>query len=607
VKVKSKKTSRPGSGKIKTRASLKKTPVSVTPSVHGHWVSKGELTQLRDKLKEAQETLDAIRSGEVDAVVVAGPRGSQIYSLSSVEQPYRVYVERMQEGAVTISADGLILYCNQRFAEMLKLPLQRVIGAPAAECLPESALAKISGVFGEDTEAVKYECELRCDDGSSLPVHLTASPLPLQDQTVICLVVTDLTGQRRQEELRTAKEVAERANLAKDSFLATLSHELRTPLTPALMSIMALEHEDALPQSVRSELAMIRRNIELETRLIDDLLDLTRIANGKLELHIAPIDLHAVLNRAVEICQANVDAKQQRLSVRLNARHAETMGDPVRLQQVLWNLLRNAVKFTPSGGAITVTTKNISDQRLQFEVQDTGMGFEPAAEQRLFQAFEQSGRGITQQFGGLGLGLAISRSIVEAHGGSIRGQSSGTGKGATFTVTLPLRAVTSRVPGSEALLASALPSQGREILIVEDHPDTRATLQRLLERAGHRVTAAKSGRHALEIAATARFDLVISDLGLPDMPGNALMTLLRERYQLPGIAVSGYGMEGDVSGSRQAGFVHHLTKPICIDRLKELIAAVVAGDRPPDPANTPSRFGEASRVRPVERRQRTAM
>jgi PAS domain S-box-containing protein len=543
-------------------------------------VSKTELSRLRDQLTEAQETLDAIRSGEVDAVVVSGPNGSQIYSLSSVEQPYRVYVERMQEGAVTISAGGLILYCNQRFAEMLKMPLERVISAQASEYFSESSLAKISRVFGETEEAIKHECELRCDDGSALPVHLTASSLPLQDQTVICLVVTDLTIQRKHEELRLAKEVAERANLAKDSFLATLSHELRTPLTPALMSIVALEHDDSLPPFVRSELAMIRRNIELETRLIDDLLDLTRIANGKLELHLAPIDLHAVLSRSVEICKANVDAKQQRLTVQLNARKTETMADPVRIQQVLWNLIRNAVKFTPNGGSIIVRTENTPDHRFLFEVRDSGIGFEPSTEKKLFQAFEQSGRGITQQFGGLGLGLAISRSIVEAHGGSIRGESPGPGQGATFTVTLPLQTISARDAAARAQSTKPVASPGREILIVEDHADTRATLQRLLERAGYKVTAANSGQRALEIAAAADFDLVISDLGLPDMPGNELMMHLRERHQLPGIAVSGYGMEEDVSGSREAGFVHHLTTPIRIDQFKELIAIVVENECP---------------------------
>jgi signal transduction histidine kinase/ActR/RegA family two-component response regulator len=584
-----KKIARTGSGARGTKAARpaaasatrRKKPVprpksvpAAKPNVKGHWVGKEELTKVMDRLREAQETLDAIRSGEVDAVVVSGPHGNQIYSLSSVEQPYRVYVENMQEGAVTISADGVILYCNQRFAGMLKMPLERVIGSPAREHLPEHAVAVISRVIGDNQEVAKLECTLHCADESAVPVHLAANTLSLEDQPVICLVVTDLTLQRGQEELRTAKEVAERANLAKDSFLAALSHELRTPLTPALMSLMALEREETLNDFVRSELSMIRRNIELETRLIDDLLDLTRIANGKLELHTAPADLHAVLHRAIDICRPAIEAKHQRLKVDLRARRTLTVGDAVRLQQVLWNLLRNAVKFTANGGTLTVTTENVHGDHLQFEVQDTGIGFNPDDEQKLFRAFEQSGRGITQQFGGLGLGLSISRSIVEAHGGTIRGSSPGPGAGAVFSVVLPLQdAPAVKPPRPRTTTATA--SCGYNILVVEDHPDTRATLQRLLDRRGHRVAAATSGAEALDTANAHTFDMVISDLGLPDMTGNELMTHLRNRHGLPGIAVSGYGMEDDVARSREAGFMHHLTKPIEIDRLVDVIEKIM--------------------------------
>jgi PAS domain S-box-containing protein len=556
----------------------KKPSASTTRSengVRGHWVTREELTKVQNRLLEAQETLDAIRTGEVDAVVVSGPHGNHVYSLTNADQPYRVYVERMQEGAVTISAEGVVFYCNQRFADMVNLPLEKVIGSRASDYLPKDTVAMVSNVIGNSQEPVKHECTLSCGGGHVLPVQLSASALPLEDQMVICLVVTDLTLQRGQEELRLAKEVAERANLAKDAFLATLSHELRTPLTPALMSLLALEREEDLSDFVRDEVAMIRRNIELETRLIDDLLDLTRIANGKLEMHAAPIDLHTILSRAVEICRPAMDAKHQKLTLQLKARQSQTAGDTVRLQQVLWNLLRNAIKFTPIGGAITVTTENPRADRLRLEVRDTGIGFESEAGQKLFQAFEQSGRGITQQFGGLGLGLTISRSIVEAHGGEIRGHSEGPGSGAVFTVVLPLK----KVPNSRAArsrTAAPRAARGADVLIVEDHSDTRVTLERLLARRGHKVTVAATGTAALNAASVARFDLVISDLGLPDMTGNELMAQLRDRHSLLGIAVSGYGMEADVARSREAGFVHHLTKPIQIDRLVELIDKIVA-------------------------------
>ena len=582
VKRKAARQTKPVRTPRKTATARRPAPTATKSEGGGLWIPKEKLAEVQRRLSEAQETLDAIRGGEVDAVVVSGPHGSQVYSLSNVERPYRVYVERMQEGAVTISADGLILYCNQRFAEMLKLPLEQVISSSAGDYLSQQALAAIAGVFGKVEEAVKHECALRRADESTLPVQLSASALPLDDQTVICLVVTDLTLQRAQEELRLAKEIAEHANDAKDSFLATLSHELRTPLTPALMALVSLEHDRDLSAEAREDVAMIRRNIELETRLIDDLLDLTRIANGKLELYPSPIDLHAVLSRAVDVCRANMDAKQQRIELRLKARQMQTTADPVRLQQVLWNLLRNAIKFTPNGGSISVTTSNLPGPKLQFEIKDTGIGFEPITKGKLFQAFEQSGRGITRRFGGLGLGLAISRSIIEAHGGSIRAHSEGPGTGATFTVMLPLRSASEKPAPSQPSAESTPVGRGRNILIVEDHADTRETLQRLLERGGHCVTAAGSGREALEIARLSKFDLVISDLGLPDMSGNELMAQLRKRFRLPGIAISGYGMQDDVMRSREAGFVHHLTKPIEIEQLNAVIAKFTSMRAGPD-------------------------
>ena len=577
--VKSKANRRSVTKKVATKVHPRSGNPPKGGLVRGHWVSKNELVLVQEKLREAQETLDAIRSGEVDAVVVSGANGSQIYSLTSAEQPYRVYVERMQEGAVTISADGMILYCNQRFAQMLSQPLERVISSGIRSHLPEEAWETIARVLQESEEAAKLECLLQRADGAAVPVHLTANSLPLGDQAVICLVVTDLTEQKCQEQLRLAKEVAERASEAKDSFLAVLSHELRTPLTPALMSLISLEQDEQLPDRIVNELSMIRRNIELETRLIDDLLDITRIAHGKLELHKVPTDIHTVLSRAIETCRPSIDAKQQQLNLKLKARSTETNADAVRLQQVLWNIIRNAVKFTPTRGVITVSTKNLPGQKLQLEVQDTGIGFEPGNGARLFQAFEQSGRDITRKFGGLGLGLAISRSLVEAHGGQILGESKGTNQGATFTLILPLQRPPALPRGSGPQGNSAAAFKPRRILLVEDHADTLASLQRLLGRAGHEIISAGSALEALSIAAENSFDVIISDLGLPDLSGNDLMRQLRDRYGLRGIAVSGYGMEQDIADSRAAGFVHHLTKPIQVDLLRQLIESVATGQK----------------------------
>ena len=553
-----------------------KIKLTAKPVAPGHWVSETEISRLRDTLREAQETLDAIRSGEVDAVVVSGAKGNQIYSLTGAEQPYRIYVERMQEGAVTVSADALILYCNQKFADMMQLPLERVIGSQLTSHLNVEAWQKISNIFNDGSDdVVKYECALQRADGSTVPTNLTANRLPQQDQNIMCLVVTDLTEQKRHEKLRMDKEVAEKASLAKDDFLAALSHELRTPLTPVLMTAIALEQNMALPLEARQSLSLIKRNVELEARLIDDLLDLTRIAKGKLELHLRKLDFHTIVHRAVEICRSEFSSKSQVMNLHLEAEQYHTEGDAVRIQQAIWNLIRNAAKFTPAKGSITIRTRNPSPNMILLEVEDTGIGFEESSAEKLFQAFEQGGRQITRQFGGLGLGLTITRSIIEAHGGIIRATSEGLGKGAIFGFEIPIRM--SQAVSAERADSSTRKAQKfskKRILLVEDHKDTRTSLEFLLQKIKHDVKSATSAKEALKLAAENEFDLVISDIGLPDQSGLELMQQLKERFSLKGIGLSGYGMEEDIVKSREAGFIQHLTKPVRFDKLKQVISEI---------------------------------
>lgn len=546
----------------------------------GRWMSIRELSELTDRLRDAQSTIEAIQSGAVDAVVVNGASGSQVYSLAGADLRFRIYVEQMQEGAITASDDGLVLYCNRRFAAMVAKPLERVIGGPMASHFSSEAWAQLSLVFTEGREVVKHEALIQRADGSTFPVNLTASRLPAAEEKIMCVVVTDLSQQKEQQDLQVAKDVADKSNRAKDAFLAALSHELRTPLTPVLMAAVELEQNQTLPAHVQRDLAMIRRNIELEAHLIDDLLDLTRIASGKLELHTAPMDVHTAVRSAVAICLPELQLKHQHFEILLDAKQSTTLGDAVRFQQALWNVIRNAIKFTPMRGHVVVSTRNTAMRAICVEVRDSGVGFEQSEAQKLFEPFEQGGRGVTRQFGGLGLGLAISSAIARAHGGAIRAESRGPNRGATFTLELPLVstgapfAAESRHGGPSPI---ALDTPRVRILLVEDHKDTRATLQRYLQAGRNEVTATGTAAEALEIAGSAKFDLVISDLGLPDEGGGlAMMRLLRERHGLKGIAVSGYGMEEDVAQSRAAGFVHHLTKPFNLERLKSLILDLAA-------------------------------
>ncbi|MES2705307.1 MAG: response regulator [Verrucomicrobiota bacterium] len=382
---------------------------------------------------------------------------------------------------------------------------------------------------------------------------------------------------RQRDALRRSVEEAQAANRAKDDFLAALSHELRTPLTPVLMSAAALQEDPRLPPDVRAQLAMMERNIALEARLIDDLLDLTRIVNGKLRIDPVISDLHQLLHQTEEIVRSEGFGKQVSIHLALEAPRHHLKADPARMQQVFWNILKNAVKFTPSGGRVTVRTRNDGDGRLLVTVEDTGIGITAGALPFIFNAFEQGGAD-PRRFGGLGLGLAISKAIVGLHEGVITAHSAGPGCGATFTVALRPTSEEAR-PDQPARAAAVRPLR---LLLAEDHAATREALTSLLTRDGHRVTPVENICGALAAAAAGTFDILISDLGLPDGSGLDLMRELRQRRQtLPGVVLSGYGTEEDLHQSRKAGFFAHLVKPVSISQLRHLLAHIPAEESPP--------------------------
>ena len=373
-----------------------------------------------------------------------------------------------------------------------------------------------------------------------------------------------------------ARARAEAATRAKDDFLAALSHELRTPLTPALFLASSMAEDPALPARVREDIDVIAKSIALQARLIDDLLDLTRISGGKLKLDLRPIDAHAALRRAFEIVRAEARERKIQFSFNLTAEDNCIVADAVRLQQVFWNVLKNSVRFTPPGGTVAVRTLNppSKDSALVVEITDSGIGIEPDMLDKVFDAFTQEEHG-AHRFGGIGLGLAITRQLVQLQNGKISVESGGRNRGATFSIEFPL-AAPKLCKGDEPVLPS-MPALAKtcRILLVEDHEQTRSALMRLLERRGHRVVVSSTATAARAVAATAEpFDLLISDLGLPDGDGHALMEEFRKAYELPGIALSGYGTDQDLERSRQSGFFAHLTKPVDIHALEAAIVAV---------------------------------
>ena len=669
-----------------------------------------EIEELRARLVEAEDTLQAISRGEVDALVVEGPRGEQVFTLEGADHSYRIFLEEMHEGAVTLTAGGVILYCNRRFAEIVGTPLEEVIGRSLFRFVREADRAELDSILRAGLNGSGKGEMAFLSRGEPAPVYLAASTLRLDEVEAVCLVVTDLTLQKRNEqlvadeklarsifehateaivvcdtqervlraslaarrlcscnpvgerfssafrlagdgleglpvipfaevfagrvvqgieaglllsggescrlqvsagpllasddrllgcvitltditarrraelEMDKARREAEAANQAKDHFLATLSHELRTPLTPVLAALSRLQKDDGLPAPVLSRLAMMRRNVELEARLIDDMLDLTRIARGKVELRREIADLKQVIDHALQTARGDLLQKELRLSLELAGEDHTVWADTPRLIQVFWNLFSNAVKFTPEGGAITVRSwreESPAGPQLVVEVADTGIGIDPNVLTDIFDAFRQGEQAITRRFGGLGLGLAISKAIVTLHGGALSAASGGRGQGATFTVRLPVGDLTGRAAPRAAAAPHLVPAAngGLHILLVEDHIDTAEAMAELLREMGHQVTVAGSvagGRAAAECQA-GRLDLVVSDLGLPDGSGLDLMTELHGRYGVRGIALSGYGMEEDVLKSLAAGFERHLTKPIDLQALQAAIQDTARG------------------------------
>ncbi len=487
------------------------------------------------------------------------------------------------------------IYVNEAVTEATGLPPEAFLGKTNRELgmpgfLVERWDADMRKVF-ETGRPLATTFAFRAPDHER---HYFAKYVPEFDAagrvTSLLVVTRDATDQHRLEErMRHSMEEAERANAAKDHFLAILSHELRTPLTPVLAAASELTRRGDLPDDARRLLAMIHRNVALEGRLVDDLLDLTRVARGKLDLEFTTIDVHDSIDRVVEMVAAEAENRQVTLAVGLAAGAFHVLGDGARMQQILWNLLENAVKFTLPGGTVSLTTADVTATgaatgQLRVVVRDTGVGIAPQTLPSIFEAFEQGGATVTRRFGGMGLGLAITKALVEEHGGTIRAESAGPDRGATFTLELPTVAAAGSPPPEPS---SGSDAAGLRVLLVEDHADTAETMTLLLEPHGLTVRCSASVNDALEALGNEHFDVLVSDLGLPDGSGHDLLRRMRATGSaVPGIALSGFGSEKDRRGSAAAGFEEHMTKPVDFERLVEAIRRVAGrtakrSDQPP--------------------------
>lgn len=519
-------------------------------------------------------------------------------AIKQSEERFRQIADTLPQIVWGAQPDGIIDYYNRRWFEYINLPETDLEGARWDQFIhPEDFPATFENWIETLSSGENYQMEfrVRAADGNyhwfltrALPIHDSQGKIVRWFGTCTDIhdrkLLQEENVQMIQRE-RAARVASEKAGRLKDDFLATLSHELRTPLNPVLLLASEAANNMNLPPEVRADFETIAKNVSLEAQLIDDLLDLTRITRGKMALSIGPVELHTVLNDAIGNVTAEISDKEIKLTTNFAAASGSVAGDPVRLQQVFWNILRNAAKFTPEGGSVDVTTTVTRDGKyIEVSVTDTGMGMSEDEVGRLFNAFTQGDHGGStgsHRFGGLGLGLAISRMLVELHSGRIRGQSKGIGHGATFTVQIPLTAQPSpdKSNNNEVRLitpATSQKSRPTRVLLVEDHEPTRQALAQLLIRRHYDVVEAGSVGEAMTAAEARKFDLLITDIGLPDGDGYQLMRALGRSQNIKGIALTGYGMDADIERSRLAGFAIHLTKPIRVQPLDAALASVAA-------------------------------
>jgi PAS domain S-box-containing protein len=480
------------------------------------------------------------------------------------------------DAIVVTDMNGNVRDFNEKYAQMIGVTLAQLKNADVNKLRiifsqrfkdPEGFVSRVMEIY-RTAPAETFEV-LEWKDGTILERY---SQIQLLDGKPVGRVWSfrNVTERKRAEEsLEAAKIAAENANQAKDDFLASLSHELRTPLTPAMVAASYLAESEDLPPEFRDDVTAIWRNVQLEAQLIDDLLDVTRITRGKIEMHHEVVDVHRLLHHAVEIVGSDMSKKEIELVIDLGAAQHHIWADPVRIQQVFWNLINNAVKFTPQKGRISIRSFH-KGKRFVFEISDTGIGIEPERAARIFEPFHQGERSITRRFGGLGLGLTISKTLLDLHGGSISVESAGKDQGTTFRIFLDPLQKPAKVATEEVSKGVTAPKSLR-LLLVDDHADTREVLSRLLIKSGHEVVTADSADRALKILDIGRFDALISDIGLPDCSGYELVREAKRRQPLKGIALSGLGMDEDILRSMEAGFDCHLTKPINFQELKSVL------------------------------------
>ena len=652
---------------------------------------RAENSRLRAELQEAEETIRAIRDGRVDAFVVGRDAPDRVYALESAVGPYRILVEQMQQGAVTVAPDGTVLYVNRGFSLLLDRPREELVGSQFRSLVAIDDRSQLEAVISGEVDRPQGEVRLERADGTLVPVYISANDLSDEDSIGVCMLVTDLTRQKQHEELIAAETLArsmlqqaadcvvvcdpdgrvafaspsahelcgqnplgqrfeamfplalsgnpaspdgrfdldrldERvsglevaltrgdeasaplllsaspvvdclgkplgsvitladiralkraeaelkdADRRKDEFLAVLAHELRNPLAPIVTGITVLGLRDDLDEKTAGTLQMVERQVRHLTRLVDDLLEVSRVTLGKIELRKETLDLAEVVSNALDSVKPLIEQSQHSIAVELPPDPVRFEADGVRVSQVIANLLHNAAKFTPSGGDISLDAR-VEEGQVVVRVRDTGHGIDADSLDGVFNMFAQSrrSRGVNS---GMGIGLALVRTLVQMHGGSVTAASDGAGRGSEFTVRLPLGDTTR--PRSDDNPPGGHAGCRQRVLVVDDNEDSANSLGMLLEIMNCQVKVVFDGESALEELADFRPETVFLDIDMPRMDGYEVARRIRRQPgagELTVVALTGLGQENDRRQTRDAGFDDHLLKPVDIEALRRILTA----------------------------------
>jgi PAS domain S-box-containing protein len=578
-----------------------------------------EIVDLRARLAQAREILHAIRIGEVDAVLVKGPQGDRLFTLKGADEPYRVLIEEMNQGAVTLSGDGLILYCNRRFADLLKMPLEQIVGvtfdalvAPSERAAFASLLetGRSSGSAGEIT--------LCAGDRSAVPLQLALGSLPGESAAAICLVATDISESREKEarlrktmaDLVEAEQKAEavraeavRANAAKSDFLAKMSHEIRTPMN-GIIGMTDLALDTKLNREQREYLGMVKSSAHSLLGLINDILDFTKIEAGKLNLESIDFSLRDCIGGLLKPLSVRADQKGLELMADISPDVPDHLvGDPMRLRQILVNLTDNAIKFTQRGEVVVRVINQDApngESNLHFSVADTGIGVADEMQKAIFEAFVQADGSMTRTYGGSGLGLSIASHLIQKMHGKIWIESK-VGQGTTFHFTAKLEVRDTPAPAvrradprdlsdvhalaqeREHHSAKFEPAQSNlRVLVAEDNLINRAVATGILEKQGHSLVHAANGLEVLRALETDSFDLILMDVQMPELDGFQTTRHIREieatsKCHIPIVAMTAYAMAGDRERCLAAGMDDYISKPVQKAELLAVLEPICAG------------------------------